>query len=81
VGWRQRSTRYILGPRLLGWLSVHPDPALRRQLLNDTDALFRARFLDALSIGASGAIAAISLLLLLFVLSLGSKRSLGEAGV
>lgn len=51
--------------RLPRWLSVHPDPSLRRRLLKNTDALFRAHTWNALGIGAAAAITVPGLMTLL----------------
>ena len=43
--------------RWLGPWQVHPDPAVRRQTLDDTSPLFRLRFWDALAAGLAASIA------------------------
>jgi Zn-dependent protease with chaperone function len=47
------------------WLLVHPDPRLRRRLLDNTDPLFQASAWNAFGIGAAAAIAVVALLELL----------------
>jgi hypothetical protein len=47
--------------RLPRWLLVHPDPRLRRRLLDDTDPLFQAGAWNAFGIGTAAAIAVVAL--------------------
>jgi Zn-dependent protease with chaperone function len=67
--------------RPLSWFSVHPDPALRRLLLEDTDPLFRAGFWDALSIGAAAAVALFTMLFLLDIVALRFGLSFTETNL
>jgi Zn-dependent protease with chaperone function len=66
-------------PRLWRWISVHPDPARRRQLLHSTEPLFRTGAWELFGIGAAAGVAILTLTFivgLLYFLILGDAESM-----